>query len=47
MGHYGLLGVTMHQTVLMHLAAATIWAHMRPLLLLCGQNAGIAAAAKR
>jgi len=45
-GHYGLLGVTMQHTVLMHLATAAIWAHMRPLLLLCGQDAGIAAAAK-
>lgn len=49
-GHYELLGVTTQRTVLMLLAAAVpiggLWAHMRPLLLLCGQDAGIAAVAE-
>ncbi|RLN09006.1 protein DETOXIFICATION 49-like [Panicum miliaceum] len=49
-GHHELLGVTTQRTVLMLLAAAVpiggLWAHMRPLLLLCGQDAGIAAAAE-
>ncbi|KAF8765385.1 hypothetical protein HU200_008530 [Digitaria exilis] len=49
-GHYELLGVTTQRAVLMLLAAAVpiagLWAHMRPLLLLCGQDAGIAAVAE-
>ncbi|KAL6633787.1 hypothetical protein ACP70R_026458 [Stipagrostis hirtigluma subsp. patula] len=49
-GHYDLLGVTTQRTVLLLLAAAVpiggLWAHMRPLLLLCGQDAGIAAVAE-
>ncbi|KAJ1280539.1 hypothetical protein BS78_04G241000 [Paspalum vaginatum] len=49
-GHHDLLGVTTQRTVLMLLAAAVpiggLWAHMRPLLLLCGQDDGIAAVAE-
>ncbi|WVZ86785.1 hypothetical protein U9M48_033518 [Paspalum notatum var. saurae] len=49
-GHYSLLGVTMQRTVLLLLAAAVpiggLWVHMRPLLLLCGQDDGIAAVAE-
>ncbi|XP_062221027.1 protein DETOXIFICATION 49-like [Phragmites australis] len=49
-GHYELLGVTTQRTVLMLVAAAVpigwLWVHMRPLLLLCGQDAGIAAVAE-
>ncbi|OEL32750.1 Protein DETOXIFICATION 52 [Dichanthelium oligosanthes] len=49
-GHYELLGVTTQRAVLMLLAAAVpiagLWAHMRPLLLLCGQDAAIAAVAE-
>ncbi|CAL5018856.1 unnamed protein product [Urochloa decumbens] len=49
-GQLELLGATTQRAVLMLLAAAApiaaLWAHMRPLLLLCGQDAGIAAAAE-
>uniref|UniRef100_M8C4W7 Protein DETOXIFICATION n=1 Tax=Aegilops tauschii TaxID=37682 RepID=M8C4W7_AEGTA len=49
-GHYELLGVTMQRTVLLLVAAAVpvggLWMHMRPLLLLCGQDVGIAAVAE-
>ncbi|KAF8651640.1 hypothetical protein HU200_063149 [Digitaria exilis] len=49
-GHYSLLGVTMQRTVLLLIAAsvpiAGLWMHMRPLLVLCGQDAAIAAAAE-
>ncbi|CAN6246592.1 unnamed protein product [Urochloa humidicola] len=49
-GQLEVLGVTTQRTVLLLLAAAApiagVWAHMRPLLLLCGQDAGIAAAAE-
>ncbi|EAY87054.1 hypothetical protein OsI_08452 [Oryza sativa Indica Group] len=49
-GHYDLLGVTMQRTVLLLVAAsvpiAGLWVHMRPLLLLCGQDAAIAAVAE-
>ncbi|KAL6651221.1 hypothetical protein ACP70R_010146 [Stipagrostis hirtigluma subsp. patula] len=49
-GNYSLLGVTMQRTVLLLIAAAVpiggLWVHMRPLLLLCGQDAGIAAVAE-
>ncbi|CAL5015362.1 unnamed protein product [Urochloa decumbens] len=49
-GHYNLIGITMQRTVLLLLAAAVpiggLWMHMRPLLLLCGQEASIAAAAE-
>ncbi|RLN42912.1 putative MATE efflux family protein [Panicum miliaceum] len=46
-----LVGATMHRMVLLLLAVsvpvAFLWAHMEPLLLLCGQDAAIAAAAQR
>ncbi|XP_062219901.1 protein DETOXIFICATION 49-like [Phragmites australis] len=49
-GHYELLGVTMQRTVFLLVAAAVpiggLWMHMRPLLLLCGQDAGIATVAE-
>ncbi|CAO2047998.1 unnamed protein product [Urochloa humidicola] len=49
-GQLEVLGVTTQRTVLLLLAAAApiagVWAHMRPLLVLCGQDAGIAAAAE-
>ncbi|GJN02010.1 hypothetical protein PR202_ga19321 [Eleusine coracana subsp. coracana] len=49
-GNYALLGITMQRTVLLLLVAAVpiggLWVHMRPLLLLCGQDAGIAAVAE-
>ncbi|XP_066327491.1 protein DETOXIFICATION 49-like [Miscanthus floridulus] len=49
-GHYKLLGVTTQRAVLMLLAAAVpiggLWVHIRPLLLLCGQDAGIATVAE-
>ncbi|CAM0944735.1 unnamed protein product [Alopecurus aequalis] len=49
-GHYELLGVTMQRTVLLLVAAAVpiagLWMHMRPLLLLCGQDLGIASVAE-
>uniref|UniRef100_A0A0E0K3J9 Protein DETOXIFICATION n=1 Tax=Oryza punctata TaxID=4537 RepID=A0A0E0K3J9_ORYPU len=49
-GHYDLIGVTMQRTVLLLVAAsvpiAGLWVHMRPLLLLCGQDAAIAAVAE-
>ncbi|KAM0900786.1 hypothetical protein ACQ4PT_020407 [Festuca glaucescens] len=49
-GHYELLGVTMQRTVLLLVAAAVpiagLWTNMRPLLLLCGQDVGIAAVAE-
>ncbi|XP_008795373.1 protein DETOXIFICATION 49-like [Phoenix dactylifera] len=45
-----LLGLALQRTILLLLSAsipiALIWANMRPLLLLCGQDAGIAAAAQ-
>ncbi|XP_062226491.1 protein DETOXIFICATION 49-like [Phragmites australis] len=48
-GNYSLLGITMQRTVFLLIAAAVpiggLWVHMRPLLLLCGQDAGIAAVA--
>ena len=49
-GNFSLLGITMQRTVLLLIAAAVpiggLWMHMRPLLLLCGQDAGIAAVAE-
>ncbi|KAG8083014.1 hypothetical protein GUJ93_ZPchr0014g47104 [Zizania palustris] len=49
-GNYALLGITMQRTVLLLLVAAVpiggLWVHMRPILLLCGQDAGIAAVAE-
>ncbi|GJN26688.1 hypothetical protein PR202_gb14640 [Eleusine coracana subsp. coracana] len=49
-GNYALLGITMQRTVLLLLVAAVpiggLWVHMRPLLLLCGQDAGIAVVAE-
>ncbi|OEL36622.1 Protein DETOXIFICATION 49 [Dichanthelium oligosanthes] len=49
-GNFSLLGITMQRTVLLLIAAAVpiggLWMHMRPLLLLCGQEASIAAAAE-
>ncbi|KAG8065863.1 hypothetical protein GUJ93_ZPchr0004g38157 [Zizania palustris] len=49
-GNYALLGITMQRTVLLLVVAAVpiggLWMHMRPLLLLCGQDAGIAAVAE-
>uniref|UniRef100_A0A0D9W8D9 Protein DETOXIFICATION n=1 Tax=Leersia perrieri TaxID=77586 RepID=A0A0D9W8D9_9ORYZ len=49
-GNYALLGVTMQRTVFLLLAAAIpiggLWVQMRPLLLFCGQDAGIAAVAE-
>lgn len=49
-GNYSLLGVTTQRTVLLLITAAVpiggLWVHMRPLLLLCGQDAGIAAVAE-
>ncbi|XP_062184387.1 protein DETOXIFICATION 49-like [Phragmites australis] len=49
-GNYFLLGITMQRTVLLLVAAAVpiggLWVNMRPLLLLCGQDAGIAAVAE-
>ncbi|KAL5215358.1 hypothetical protein ABZP36_004510 [Zizania latifolia] len=49
-GNYALLGITMQRTVLLLVVAAVpiggLWVHMRPLLLLCGQDAGIAAVAE-
>ena len=49
-GNFSLLGTTMQRTVLLLTAAAVpiggLWMHMRPLLLLCGQEASIAAAAE-
>ncbi|KAG8083030.1 hypothetical protein GUJ93_ZPchr0014g47599 [Zizania palustris] len=48
--NYALLGITMQRTVLLLLVAAVpiggLWVHMRPILLLCGQDAGIAAVAE-
>jgi multidrug resistance protein, MATE family len=49
-GHYEMLGVTMQRTVFLLVAAAVpiggLWVHIRPLLLLCGQDAGIAEVAE-
>lgn len=49
-GNFSLLGTTMQRTVLLLAAAAVpiggLWMHMRPILLLCGQEASIAAAAE-
>lgn len=49
-GNHKLLGVTMQRTVLLLVVAAVpiggLWVYMRPLLLLCGQDAGIAAVAE-
>lgn len=49
-GNYSLIGVTVQRTVLLLIAASVpiggLWMHMRPLLLLCGQDAGIAAVAE-
>ncbi|KQJ84119.1 protein DETOXIFICATION 49 [Brachypodium distachyon] len=49
-GNYALIGVTVQRTVLLLIAAAVpiggLWMHMRPLLLLCGQDAAIAAVAE-
>jgi MATE family multidrug resistance protein len=49
-GNHSLIGVTVQRTVLLLIAAAVpiggLWMHMRPLLLLCGQDAGIAAVAE-
>jgi multidrug resistance protein, MATE family len=49
-GHYELLGVTMQRTVFLLVVAAVpiggLWVHIRPLLLLCGQDDGIAEVAE-
>jgi multidrug resistance protein, MATE family len=49
-GQYEQLGVTMQRTVFLLVAAAVpiggLWVHIRPLLLLCGQDAGIAEVAE-
>jgi multidrug resistance protein, MATE family len=49
-GHYEFLGVTMQRTVFLLVAAAvligTLWVHIRPLLLLCGHDVGIAKVAE-
>jgi multidrug resistance protein, MATE family len=49
-GNFPLLGVTTQRTVLLLAAAAVpiggLWMHMRPLLLLCGQDTGIASVAE-
>ncbi|GJN21835.1 hypothetical protein PR202_gb09353 [Eleusine coracana subsp. coracana] len=49
-GHHHLLGVTMQRTVFLLVAASVpigaLWVHIKPLLLLCGQDAGIAAVAE-
>ncbi|KAF8698454.1 hypothetical protein HU200_035194 [Digitaria exilis] len=50
-GNLPLVGATMQRMVLLLLAVSVpvsfLWSHMEPLLLLCGQDAAIAAAAQR